>query len=82
VRARRWAAGTPAAAIKAGGLGGAPVSGTRRGGAAVWGGTVEFSTHWREGEEARGGGSTPGLGRPARPGRWSGRLRVEDGPDR
>jgi hypothetical protein len=33
-RARQWAAGTPAAAIKAGGLGGAPVFGRRRGGAA------------------------------------------------
>jgi hypothetical protein len=34
--------------------------------------TVECFAHWRVGEEARGGGSTPGIGRPARPGRWGG----------
>jgi hypothetical protein len=40
---------------------------------------------WRtrgEGEEARGGEGAPGIGRPARPGRWSGWLELEDGPDR
>jgi hypothetical protein len=40
---------------------------------------------WRtrgEGEEARGGEGVPGIGRPARPGRWSEWLELEDGPDR
>jgi hypothetical protein len=41
-----------------GGLGGCPFPGEEEAGA-VWGGTVECSAHWREGEAARGGGSTP-----------------------
>jgi hypothetical protein len=41
-----------------GGFGGRPFPGEEEAGA-VWGGTVECSAHWREGEAARGGGSTP-----------------------
>jgi hypothetical protein len=58
-RARRWAAGTPAAAIKPGGLGGRPFrerKGWRRLGAV----TIGRSAHWRGGEEARGGERAPG----------------------
>jgi hypothetical protein len=79
-RARRWAAGTPAAAIKAGGS----VRGRfreRKGGAA-WGGDgwVLRALEGMGGSAGRRGGA--GQLRPARPGRWGGRLRVEDGPDR
>jgi hypothetical protein len=80
-RASRWAAGTPAAAIKAGGLGAKPFQG-EEGAGRLEAVTIGCSAHWREEEAAWGGEGARGNGRPARPGRWSGRLRVEDGPDR
>jgi hypothetical protein len=44
--------------------------------------TVGCSAHWREGEEARGGGSAPGQSGSGGHGRKGGRLEVGDGPDR
>jgi hypothetical protein len=69
--ARRWAAGTPAATIKAGG---SVRSRFRERKGRGWLGvvTIGCSAHWREGEAARGGEGARGNGRPARPGRWGG----------
>jgi hypothetical protein len=60
-RARRWAAGTPAAAIKAG----SSVRGRfreRKGAERLEAVSIGCSAHWREGEAARGGEGARGNG--------------------
>jgi hypothetical protein len=65
--ARRWTAGTPAAAINAGGS----VRGRfreRKGAGRLEAVSIECSAHWREGEAARGGEGARDNGRPTRQG--------------
>jgi hypothetical protein len=79
-RARRWAAGTPAAAIKAGGLGAQPFQG-EEGAGRLEAVSIGCSAHWREGEVARGGegARATAAGAAREVGR---RLELEDGPGR
>jgi hypothetical protein len=60
-RARRWAAGTPAAAINAGGSVRGRF-GERKGAGRLEAVSIECSAHWREGEAARGDEGARGNG--------------------
>jgi hypothetical protein len=58
-RARRWAAGTPAAAVKPGGSVGRPFQ-EEEAAERLEAVSIRCSAPWREGEEARGGERAPG----------------------
>jgi hypothetical protein len=75
-RARRWTAGTAAAAINGRGSVGRPFPG-EEGRGALEAASVECSAHWREGEAARGGEGAWGSGGGRRGREVGGRLRLK-----
>jgi hypothetical protein len=80
--ARRWTAARRRPPLRfGGGLVGARFT-ERKGRGWLGAVTVGCSAHWREGEEARGGGSASGQSGSGGHGRKGGRLEVGDGPDR